>query len=357
MGDSSSIKILLADDQTLLRQALANLLTQHPGLSIVGEASDGQEAIKEVARCRPDVVLLDIEMPNLDGLSAIRIIRQRFSDTKIIVLSAYDNETYLHRALQAGAHAYLLKSTVCDELSETVRLVHKGYSQFSSGIFDKFLSGYKADTNGISPASLSNGDFKIRVKEGEEESLDLSEVLLALEFPLSSFEEFDPDTLEQLVKVLLLSPDIAALVRPNIEKRLANNSENLSLLYLHGVLAHQVWIEPETAFSSLGAGFHHGLAHSLATEELLLFYREAVSIKPHVAFGWLTHPSGLWSEESNSPFLLEEAIRLFGEDSSQARSFLLLEKIYVLKKCFKAKCFPGIITGNTHNGSKKVSFK
>lgn len=330
---STPINILLVDDQALLRQALANLLEQDTELKIVGVASDGYEAIKQVALCRPDVVLLDIEMPNLDGLSTTQLITQRFPDIKVIVLSAHDNNVYLMNALRAGAKAYLLKNTLCEELIDTVRLVHKGYSQFSSDVFEKMLAGIPTAapspvgplTNGAAAAPLA------ALAEDAPEEMILEDVLRSANLSPAILSRFEPSEIKELVNQILAAPEVAIALKSSLNQRTAEEPKNLALLYLHGALASHSWDQPSTAFKSLWEGFQAGLDQTTPTEALLLFYQEAAALKPTLAFSWLTQTDGPWNNFHSLPFLVQEATKLFGETSSQARFLLTLYRIRSLK--------------------------
>ena len=330
--DSSSITILLVDDQALLRQALASLLATQDEFEIVGVASDGYEAIKQVAFYRPDVVLLDIEMPNLDGLSATRLINQRFPETKVIVLSAHDNEVYLRNALEAGAKAYLIKNTLYAELSHTVRLVCQGYSQLHDNEGVKALAEVNEAALAVNqmPPSANLASFSSFLQE-RQESVTLEEVLFVAKLSLDLLERFQPDAMQRLGDQLLAFSNIAIAVKEDIGQRLANEPKNLSLLYLRGVLSHHCWSQTEIAFSSLQTGFETGTEQNTSTEVLLLFYRQAALLQPQLAFRWLTQVSGPWDSNDQLPFLLKEAVKLFGANSYQTRSIFLIKRIRTLK--------------------------
>jgi len=122
----SSIRIMTVDDHPLLRQGIATLLESEPGMEVVAEASDGEEAIAQFRLHYPDVPLMDIQMPNMNGTEAITRIRSEFPDAKILVLSTYAGDIQVLRALKAGARGYLLKGNVRTELLEAIRTVHAG---------------------------------------------------------------------------------------------------------------------------------------------------------------------------------------------------------------------------------------
>ncbi|MEH2465484.1 response regulator transcription factor [Nostoc sp.] len=136
------IRVLLVDDQGLIRQGLRVLLELEPDLEIVGEAENGEQAINLVAKFQPDVVLLDIRMPIMDGVAATREIQKRFAKTKILVLTTFDDDEYVSAALQNGAMGYLLKDTPSEELAVAIRAVYKGYTQLGPGIVKKLLTQF-----------------------------------------------------------------------------------------------------------------------------------------------------------------------------------------------------------------------
>lgn len=122
----SPIRILLADDHPLLRDGVAGLVADQPDMELVSEASNGREAIDQFRKHRPDIALLDLQMPEMNGIDAILAIRSEFPDARIIVLTTYTGDAQILRALKAGAQAYLLKSALRRELLDTIRVVHKG---------------------------------------------------------------------------------------------------------------------------------------------------------------------------------------------------------------------------------------
>ena len=122
----SSIRIMIVDDHPLLREGIAALLKAHPDLELVAEACDGEQAITQFRAHRPDVTLMDIQMPNVNGTEAIGRIRSEFPDAKILVLSTYAGDVQVLRAIKAGARGYLLKGNVRTELLEAIRTVHAG---------------------------------------------------------------------------------------------------------------------------------------------------------------------------------------------------------------------------------------
>ena len=120
------IRVALADDHPLLRQGIAALLADQTDLQLVAEASNGLEAVEQFRRNRPDVMLMDLQMPGMNGIDAMIAIRGEFPDARFIVLTTYTGDAQIVRALKAGARAYLLKSLLHRELLDTIRAVHAG---------------------------------------------------------------------------------------------------------------------------------------------------------------------------------------------------------------------------------------
>ena len=133
MSDGSAqIRILAVDDHALVREGIAVLVGTQPDMTLVAEASNGREAIQQFRAHRPDVTLMDLQMPEMIGFDAIVAIRGEFPDAKIIVLTTYKGDVQIFRALKAGAQGYLLKNTFHKELVETIRAVHAGRKALSS---------------------------------------------------------------------------------------------------------------------------------------------------------------------------------------------------------------------------------
>ena len=135
------IRLLLVDDQTLVSQGLQAMLNLEPDLEVVGIAHNGQAAIEQVEILKPDVVLMDIRMPVMDGREATRIICQRFPDSKVLVLSTFDEDDYIAQSIKAGAKGYLLKDMPCKELAQAIRLVERGHSLMGPGLMERMIDG------------------------------------------------------------------------------------------------------------------------------------------------------------------------------------------------------------------------
>ena len=131
MTSSSPIRVLLVDDHTMVRRGLATFLQVFDDLELAGEAADGEAAIQLCARILPDVILMDIVMPDIDGVTATRVIRQRFPTVQVIALTSFKEEGLVQSALQAGAIGYLLKDVTADELAQAIRAAHAGRGTLS----------------------------------------------------------------------------------------------------------------------------------------------------------------------------------------------------------------------------------
>ena len=141
-ADVKKIRILLADDHNVMRKGLRLLLESQPGFSVVGEASDGHQAVEQAEATKPDVVVLDIGMPRLSGTEAAQRIGELLPGTSVIILSMHSDEGYVMRALKAGAKGYLLKDAAEGDLVEAIRAVGNGKTFFSSEISKMLVEDY-----------------------------------------------------------------------------------------------------------------------------------------------------------------------------------------------------------------------
>jgi DNA-binding NarL/FixJ family response regulator len=136
------VRIVIAEDHTILREGLKSLLSSNPDFEIIGEAEDGREAIRCVEKFKPDLILMDLSMPRINGLDAIKEIKKRFSETKILVLTVHKTEEYILATLKSGADGYILKDSTHAELVLAVKNVLSGKHYISPGISEKVIEGY-----------------------------------------------------------------------------------------------------------------------------------------------------------------------------------------------------------------------
>src|SRR5210317_1627839 len=137
------LRIVLADDHTILREGLRALLSADPNFDIVGEAEDGREAVRCVEKLEPDLLLMDLSMPRMSGMDAIREIKKRYPEIKIIALTVHKTEEYLLTTLKAGADGYVLKDATHEELVMTIKNVMGGNSYLSPGVSENVIEGYR----------------------------------------------------------------------------------------------------------------------------------------------------------------------------------------------------------------------
>jgi DNA-binding NarL/FixJ family response regulator len=150
--DSKKIRILTVDDHPLLQQGIALLIADEPDMTLVAEAANGREAIQQFRTHRPDVTLMDLQMPEMNGLDAMIAIREEFPEARIIVLTTYTGDVQALRAIKAGARAYLLKNMLSKELLDTIRAVHAGRKSLSPEV--SFELAEHAAEESLSPAEV-----------------------------------------------------------------------------------------------------------------------------------------------------------------------------------------------------------
>ena len=133
------IKIVIADDQELIRESLKIVLSANPDMEVTDTVAGGREGIRSVRACRPDVILMDVRMPEMDGVSCTRIIKENYPQIKIIIRTTFDDDEYVYNALKYGASGYLLKGVSMAELSSAIRTVHSGKAMINPDVAVKVV--------------------------------------------------------------------------------------------------------------------------------------------------------------------------------------------------------------------------
>ena len=146
-SEMGKIKVLLAEDHTIVREGIRSLLESQQDIEVVGEAENGLDAVRKTQKLQPDVVIMDISMPKLNGIDATRLIKKRVPSTKVLVLTVHEQEEYAVEILKAGASGYLVKKTAMSELVAAIRAVNQGLSFLSPSVskmmLDKYIKGAK----------------------------------------------------------------------------------------------------------------------------------------------------------------------------------------------------------------------
>jgi DNA-binding NarL/FixJ family response regulator len=175
MTGAPPIRILTADDHPLIRAGLMSFLATEPGVEVVAEAGNGEEALEKYRELRPDIVLMDLSMPVMDGLSATKAIVDEFPEARVIVLTTYGGDEDIHRALDAGAMGYLVKDMVADEVLNVIRAVHAGRRGIPQPIAAKLaehtpripLTPRETEVLSLVANGLSNGEVAARIGRTE----------------------------------------------------------------------------------------------------------------------------------------------------------------------------------------------
>lgn len=167
------IGVLVADDHTLVRRGLISLLSLAEGIRVVGEAADGRAAVERALEIDPDVVLMDINMPLLNGLEATRKLKKEAPHVRILILSAHDNEQYILQVIQSGANGYLLKNSSADDLFSAIRSVHSGHAFFSPSVSKVILESYLKASGPVEDRSENGPVAESRLTSREREILQL----------------------------------------------------------------------------------------------------------------------------------------------------------------------------------------
>ncbi len=158
---SDPIRVLIADDHPVFRDGLASLLDPEPDFEVVGRAADGVEAVELAVRLRPDVVIMDVQMPRLDGLGATRQLRERRPEVGVLVVTMGEDDVTIAGAMQAGARGYLLKEAGQDEVTRAIRTVHGGGLVFGAAVAERIARGWSAPRPAVAFPELTEREREI----------------------------------------------------------------------------------------------------------------------------------------------------------------------------------------------------
>jgi DNA-binding NarL/FixJ family response regulator len=161
------IKVLIVDDQEIIRESLAFMLGGRPNISVIGTAENGQEAIRQVRTNKPDIVLMDIRMPGMDGIESMKIIKEYSAETKVLILTTFDDDQYIYDALKNGANGFLLKGVKLDELVKSIETVVSGGASLESSIGSKVLELF---------SQMAKADIQFNIQEEELNELNKNEL-------------------------------------------------------------------------------------------------------------------------------------------------------------------------------------
>ncbi|MGY0059019.1 response regulator transcription factor [Streptomyces sp. LZ34] len=160
-----TIRVVLADDQPLVRAALRMVITDIPDLEVVGEAEDGAEAVRLTGELTPDVVVMDIRMPGMDGIEATRLITTGSGPTRVVVLTTFDDDDYVYGALRAGASGFLVKDMALDDILAAVRVVAAGDALIAPGVTRRLIKEFAARPTATPPRRAELGGITERERE------------------------------------------------------------------------------------------------------------------------------------------------------------------------------------------------
>lgn len=305
----NTIRIFLIDDQTTLREALRVMLAQQDDFEIVGTAESGESGIRAIQALQPDVALIDIEMPGMNGIEVTQWVSNNCRQTRVIVLSGHDDRNYPNQAFQAGAQGYLLKNTQSEDLASAIRSVHKGFSQISPGLLDKVLTPNQ-------PPKAT------QIESNSANSIDPEFFLLVQGFDRHLLADAvrQPSNIDQMTSLLL-----------QVHAYLKQDPTNLAALYLRGALARKLPQYESSALQFLRFGFREGIRQGMTLGDLLLFYQEATQIDSQEAWSWITESNNTWNSKEGLRLLYEDETKRSGSDSIAARMIITLHQIRQMK--------------------------
>lgn len=305
------IRILLVDDQKVIRQGLKALLESEADLQIVGLAENGKIGIEIAEQLQPDVVLVDMHMPVMDGVAATEVICQRCPNTKVLLLSSADDDKCIADALGAGAMGYLLKNASSEEVANAIRSVHKGYTQLSPGLLKKVMN------RNPSPEEVAQPTSDLTYAERE---------LLRL---LKQPDSLDLPTVDSFTALVASPADVKRLV-PHLKEKLQRQPDHVLAYFILGTLVYEHQHQAKVALTCWRKGFKQALEQGLSLEGLLLFCRSMALINSDEAFAGIKQVVESQGTHIPSAALGTTAERVFGPESECTQFLAVTWQIHQL---------------------------
>ncbi|WP_299484654.1 response regulator transcription factor [Acaryochloris sp. IP29b_bin.137] len=294
------IRILLVDDQKVIRQGLKALLESETDFQIVGLAENGKIGIELAEQLQPDVALVDMHMPVMDGVAATENIRQRCPNTKVLLLSSADDDKCIADALSAGAMGYLLKDASSEEVANAIRSVHMGYTQLSPGLLEKVMN------RNPSPAEVAQTTSDLTYLERE--------LLRLLKEPHS----LDLATINAFIALVVSPNDVKRLV-PHLRQKLQRQPDHVLAYFILGTLVYEHQHQAKVALTCWRKGFKQALDQKLSLETLLLFCQSIALINADEAFSRIRQVLARQEPHTPAKLLGATAERVFGPESECAQ--------------------------------------
>lgn len=196
--DMDTVRIILVDDHAVLRDGVRMVLESQPGFKVVGTADNGADAVELADDLQPDIAVLDVAMPNMNGLEATREIKERCPDTAVVILSMYDNEEYLREALRAGASAYVLKRAAAKELVGAIQTVRQGQSYLDPALTRTLISDYVRQVERVDEAPDSLTDRELEVLKLVAEGFTNRQIALKLTISIKTVQTHRANLMDKL---------------------------------------------------------------------------------------------------------------------------------------------------------------
>jgi DNA-binding NarL/FixJ family response regulator len=295
------IRVIIVDDQKVITQGLKMLLESEPDIQIVGTGSNGVEAIQLAADLRPDVLLIDQNMPVMMGIEAVRKINSQFSDIAILLLSGSDQDDCITEALQAGAKGYLLKTTSSEDLASSIRAVHRGYSQMGPGLLEKLLAKV-GPSNGVS-ANVQPLQSPIKTK-----------LFQILDIP----SKFDRDKITSFLQSVT-DAQVATELINQLEKLLQRNPHHVSALYLAGQMTDCFQQKPKQSMNYFRLAFQNSQEQEFPLQVNLHICSAAWAVSSDEAFRWLETIFKEWPQDKSYQSFFDGIAQVFGPSTEPYR--------------------------------------